>query len=303
VGDVKLLSRWDGWCDPCGTERPLLLTARGEFGPRAWLSGVGMEDRTLVLTCGVCGEWQLCPWDEEFPPETVAYVEAGPEVVESTQAVVETRRRIFARSKPAPEITDPEITEPDIANLEIADQELPVPAEPAIVELPPMTADATADSAEEPAATTTRRPSVRVEAVIPEIVDAELLRARARAEARAERAAAAHAAAASAAAEQPTAEQPTAEQPTAEQPTAEQPTAEQPTAENAYPTEPARTAAPHAKRRTSPLRHIVLQTASGPAAAAAVPALPSPRAASPEDQDQALHLLAEGLDLIASAGR
>lgn len=65
MSPVKLLARWDGWCDPCQTERPLLLTEAGPRGLRAWLDGVGPQDRRLTLTCAVCGQWQLVSWDEE----------------------------------------------------------------------------------------------------------------------------------------------------------------------------------------------------------------------------------------------
>jgi hypothetical protein len=65
VTDVKLLARWDGWCDPCETERPLVLTETGQRGLRAWMRGVGHEDRELTLTCGVCGEWQAVGHDDE----------------------------------------------------------------------------------------------------------------------------------------------------------------------------------------------------------------------------------------------
>lgn len=64
MSDVKVLARWDGWCDPCEVERPLVLTETGERGLRAWLRGVGAEDRALTLTCGVCGAWQVVPRDE-----------------------------------------------------------------------------------------------------------------------------------------------------------------------------------------------------------------------------------------------
>ena len=65
MSDVKRLARWTGWCDPCETERPLVLTEAGERGIRAWLRGVGHEDRLLRLTCCVCGEWQDVPPAEE----------------------------------------------------------------------------------------------------------------------------------------------------------------------------------------------------------------------------------------------
>ena len=69
MSDVKLLALWDGWCDPCGLERPLALTEHGPRGVRAWLTGVGIEDRSLVLACEVCGQWQAVPQLEEDDPE------------------------------------------------------------------------------------------------------------------------------------------------------------------------------------------------------------------------------------------
>jgi hypothetical protein len=71
MSKVKLLARWNGWCDPCETERPLLLTEAGDLGVRAWLRGVGPEDRALVLTCAVCGEWQHVPFDENDDPVVI----------------------------------------------------------------------------------------------------------------------------------------------------------------------------------------------------------------------------------------
>jgi hypothetical protein len=76
VSDVKLLARWTGWCDPCEIERPLILTEAGERGLRAWLRGVGAEDRELTLTCGVCGEWQSVSHDED--DDTAPVVAASP---------------------------------------------------------------------------------------------------------------------------------------------------------------------------------------------------------------------------------
>lgn len=72
MSDVTVLARWTGWCDPCETQRPLVLTETGERGVRAWMRGVGTEDRELTLTCGVCGEWQSVPHqeDDDLPDES-----------------------------------------------------------------------------------------------------------------------------------------------------------------------------------------------------------------------------------------
>ena len=69
--NVKRVASWTGWCDPCETERPLVLTETGEHGIFAWLRGIGPEDRSLTLTCRVCGEWQLVPYDEADVDEAI----------------------------------------------------------------------------------------------------------------------------------------------------------------------------------------------------------------------------------------
>jgi hypothetical protein len=69
--DVKAIAGWDGWCDPCGTERPLVLTEAGPRGLRAWTRGASWEDRELGLYCRVCGEHQVVPLQEEDDAEVL----------------------------------------------------------------------------------------------------------------------------------------------------------------------------------------------------------------------------------------
>jgi hypothetical protein len=67
--DVKVLALWDGWCGPCGQDRPLVLVESGPRGLRAWLRGIGVDDRELTLTCRVCGGSQHVPQHEEDDPD------------------------------------------------------------------------------------------------------------------------------------------------------------------------------------------------------------------------------------------
>jgi hypothetical protein len=96
VTDVKLLARWNGWCDPCEVERPLVLTETGQRGLRAWLRGVGYEDRTMTLTCGVCGEWQDVAHDE---PDVDAPTPA-PSISPVTLLQLGTRQVVVVRPAP-----------------------------------------------------------------------------------------------------------------------------------------------------------------------------------------------------------
>ncbi len=76
VWSVGRVASWNGYCLPCGREdRPLVLTRSGASGLRAWVAGIGDDERTLLLTCRVCGDWQIVPLREEDDPE-IAVAEA-----------------------------------------------------------------------------------------------------------------------------------------------------------------------------------------------------------------------------------
>ncbi|MCW2570655.1 MAG: hypothetical protein JWO88_713 [Frankiales bacterium] len=99
MANVKLLARWVGWCDPCETERPLILTETGERGPRAWFRGIGAEDRDLTLTCGVCGEWQDVPHeDDDFDPAALV----GPSPLVAVRPLGVRQVVLSSRATPAP---------------------------------------------------------------------------------------------------------------------------------------------------------------------------------------------------------
>ena len=102
MSDVKRLARWNGWCDPCETERPLVLTEAGERGVRAWLRGVGHEDRSLKLTCCCCGEWQEIPPAEEDLAEAPAAPIVALQPVGTRQIVVRPPAAAVYPAAPVP---------------------------------------------------------------------------------------------------------------------------------------------------------------------------------------------------------
>ena len=87
VWSVRHVASWDGWCSPCTRpDRPLVLTRSGPFGLRAWLTGAGDDERCLLLTCRVCGQWQVVPRREEDDPQVVVEEQAQEAVAEALAA-------------------------------------------------------------------------------------------------------------------------------------------------------------------------------------------------------------------------
>lgn len=98
-GKVAQVASWDGWCSPCEREdRPLVLTRSGPSGLLAWLAGLGDDDRILLLTCRVCGRWQVVPRREEDDPEVVLVDEAA---VEAVARIVAAAQVVAAPVEPA----------------------------------------------------------------------------------------------------------------------------------------------------------------------------------------------------------
>lgn len=64
MSSFAVVARWSGFCRPCGTERPLVLTELGPHGVRAWLAGYDAEDRALSYCCEVCGTVEHVPATE-----------------------------------------------------------------------------------------------------------------------------------------------------------------------------------------------------------------------------------------------
>ncbi len=58
------LAFYDGFCADCHVDMPLVLIERGPRGVRAWLAGIGSEDRALTYTCRVCGRNEHVPLTE-----------------------------------------------------------------------------------------------------------------------------------------------------------------------------------------------------------------------------------------------
>lgn len=102
IWSVGRVASWDGYCLPCGREdRPLVLTRSGATGLRAWVAGIGDEDRSLLLTCRVCGGWQVVPLREEDDPEVVVeVVQPAPERVPAVVRVPLPRTALAAVAIP-----------------------------------------------------------------------------------------------------------------------------------------------------------------------------------------------------------
>ena len=84
---VGRVASWDGFCLPCGRDdRPLVLTRSGARGVRAWIAGIDDDERILLLTCQICGEWQVVPLLEQDDPEVVVVEDEEPAVQEVVAA-------------------------------------------------------------------------------------------------------------------------------------------------------------------------------------------------------------------------
>jgi len=73
------LARFDGFCGGCDDVRSLVVLERGPRGVRAWLDGVGPEDRELSYTCCACGREEHVPQTEEEDIEYDATLPTWPD--------------------------------------------------------------------------------------------------------------------------------------------------------------------------------------------------------------------------------
>ena len=81
MSSFAVVARWVGFCQPCAAERPLVLTAYGPHGPRAWLAGYGPEDRELAYCCVVCGAREHVPATAALDAQYDATLPRWPDLV------------------------------------------------------------------------------------------------------------------------------------------------------------------------------------------------------------------------------
>lgn len=94
----------DGYCARCDVERPLVIQSHGAHGLRAWLAGIGWEDRALSYTCRVCGQVEHVPLteaeDDEYAATLVSWPDWAPVqvpvVVQLPEPVVVRAGDVFA---------------------------------------------------------------------------------------------------------------------------------------------------------------------------------------------------------------
>jgi len=131
IWSVGRVASWDGYCLPCGRDdRPLVLTRSGAKGVRAWVAGIDDEERTLLLTCRVCGQWQVVPPNEEDDPEI-----AVEEVFAAMARVVPVVRLAAERVPAAVRLPVPRTAPAAVAIPALESVRLPLrsaPAQPAV---------------------------------------------------------------------------------------------------------------------------------------------------------------------------
>jgi hypothetical protein len=82
------IAHHDGYCAGCHDERPLVVIEHGPRGLRAWLAGVGAEDRELSYSCLLCGRTEHVPLTEAEDVEYDATLATWPDWMPSVEPVV-----------------------------------------------------------------------------------------------------------------------------------------------------------------------------------------------------------------------
>lgn len=88
------VASYDGYCVRCDGERPLVVQTRGAHGFRAWLAGVGLEDRDLSYTCRVCGQVEHVPHTQAEDDEYAATLPTWPDLPVPVVAALPERRPV-----------------------------------------------------------------------------------------------------------------------------------------------------------------------------------------------------------------
>jgi hypothetical protein len=125
------IAHHDGYCAGCHDERPLVVMEHGPRGLRAWLAGLGAEDRELSYCCLLCGRTEHVPHteaeDAEYEATLVTWHDWMPVTEPVMPVLVETATVVLDPVDIAPEPVPAVVPQPRVCTPLVRIMTLPTP--------------------------------------------------------------------------------------------------------------------------------------------------------------------------------